>query len=72
MSELPHGLKLLDLGIGMSAALVAKQLVELGISAQRIEPPESDPFYEMLPAFFEENMVYTYYPFSTSPIICLR
>ena len=51
MSELPHGLKLLDLGIGMSAALVAKQLVELGISAQRIEPPESDPFYELLPAY---------------------
>jgi crotonobetainyl-CoA:carnitine CoA-transferase CaiB-like acyl-CoA transferase len=52
MSEgLLAGEKLLDFGTGMSAALVAKLLVEFGAQTTRIEPALGDPFYHLLPAY---------------------
>jgi crotonobetainyl-CoA:carnitine CoA-transferase CaiB-like acyl-CoA transferase len=46
-----QGLKVVDLGLGMAAALVAKYLVETGASVTRVEPPGGDPFYEHYPAY---------------------
>src|SRR5208282_6492663 len=46
-----QGLKVVDLGLGMAAALVAKYLVETGASVTRVEPPGGDPFYERYPAY---------------------
>ncbi|UZW57522.1 CoA transferase [Sphingobium sp. JS3065] len=44
-------LRVVDLGAGMSAALVAKQLGELGARVDRIKPPAGDPFYDVYPAY---------------------
>lgn len=44
-------LKVVDFGVGMAAALVAKQLVELGTQVMRIEPESGDPFYDHYPAY---------------------
>jgi crotonobetainyl-CoA:carnitine CoA-transferase CaiB-like acyl-CoA transferase len=41
----------LDLGVGLSAALVAKLMAELGASVTRIEPESGDPFYNVYPSY---------------------
>jgi len=46
-----EGLKVVDLGLGMAAALVAKYLVEAGANVTRVEPPGGDPFYQHYPAY---------------------
>jgi crotonobetainyl-CoA:carnitine CoA-transferase CaiB-like acyl-CoA transferase len=46
-----RGLKVVDLGAGMAAALVAKFLREDGADISRLEPPGGDPFYEVYPAY---------------------
>ena len=45
------GLKVIDLGVGMAPALVAKFLREGGADILRLEPPAGDPFYEVYPAY---------------------
>jgi crotonobetainyl-CoA:carnitine CoA-transferase CaiB-like acyl-CoA transferase len=50
MSELQE-LEVVDLGLGMAAALVAKYLVEAGARVTRVEPPRGDPFYDHYPAY---------------------
>jgi crotonobetainyl-CoA:carnitine CoA-transferase CaiB-like acyl-CoA transferase len=45
------GLKVIDLGLGMAPALVAKFLREGGAGITRVEPPAGDPFYEVYPAY---------------------
>ena len=44
-------LTVVDLGVGMAAALVAKYLAELGAQVIRVEPPDGDPFAEIYPAY---------------------
>ena len=46
-----HGLAVVDLGLGMAAALVAKFLREAGADITRVEPVQGDPFYEVYPAY---------------------
>ena len=46
-----RGLKVVDLGLGMAAALVAKFLREAGATITRAEPPSGDPFYGVYPAY---------------------
>jgi crotonobetainyl-CoA:carnitine CoA-transferase CaiB-like acyl-CoA transferase len=46
-----RGLKIVDLGLGLSAALIANHFVELGASVSRIEPAGGDPFYGVYPAY---------------------
>jgi crotonobetainyl-CoA:carnitine CoA-transferase CaiB-like acyl-CoA transferase len=46
-----RGLKVVDLGVGMAAALVAKFLREGGADITRLEPSEGDPFYAVYPAY---------------------
>jgi crotonobetainyl-CoA:carnitine CoA-transferase CaiB-like acyl-CoA transferase len=46
-----RGLKVVDLGLGMAAALVAKFLREGGASITRVEPAAGDPFYDVYPAY---------------------
>lgn len=41
----------LDLGVGLSAALVAKLMAELGATVLRIEPDSGDPFYDVYPSY---------------------
>ena len=54
---MPEALKLLrdirvvDLGVGMSTALVAKYLADAGADVVRIEPKGGDPFYNCYPAY---------------------
>ena len=45
------GLKIIDLGVGMAPALVAKFLREGGADITRLEPAAGDPFYEVYPAY---------------------
>jgi crotonobetainyl-CoA:carnitine CoA-transferase CaiB-like acyl-CoA transferase len=45
------GLNVVDLGVGMAAALTAKMLVDLGASVTRIAPEGGDPFAETIPAY---------------------
>ena len=45
------GLSVVDLGVGMAAALVAKFLCESGARIDRIEPAAADPFYDVYPAY---------------------
>lgn len=45
------GTKVLDLGVGMSAALISKFLADCGADVKRLEPPDGDPFYEVYPAY---------------------
>jgi crotonobetainyl-CoA:carnitine CoA-transferase CaiB-like acyl-CoA transferase len=40
-----RGLNVIDLGVGMAAALVTKFLREGGAEITRLEPPAGDPFY---------------------------
>ena len=51
VSEAARALKVVDFGLGMSAALVAKQLAEMGAAVNRIEPATGDPFHEVYPAY---------------------
>jgi crotonobetainyl-CoA:carnitine CoA-transferase CaiB-like acyl-CoA transferase len=44
-------LQVVDLGLGMSAALFAKLLVECGAEVTRLEPEAGDPFYQVYPAY---------------------
>jgi crotonobetainyl-CoA:carnitine CoA-transferase CaiB-like acyl-CoA transferase len=44
-------LKVVDLGLGMAAALVAKFLREAGADVTCVEPPAGDPFYGVYPAY---------------------
>ena len=44
-------LKVVDLGLGMAAALVAKYLLEAGAHVTRVEPAAGDPFYDHYPAY---------------------
>jgi len=46
-----HGLRIVDFGLGLSAALIAKQFAELGAQVVRIEPTGGDPFYDVYPAY---------------------
>jgi crotonobetainyl-CoA:carnitine CoA-transferase CaiB-like acyl-CoA transferase len=44
-------LTVIDLGVGMAAALVCKYLNELGARVIRVEPPGGDPFFSVYPAY---------------------
>jgi crotonobetainyl-CoA:carnitine CoA-transferase CaiB-like acyl-CoA transferase len=46
-----RGLNVIDLGVGMAAALVTKFLREGGAEITRLEPPAGDPFYGVYPAY---------------------
>ncbi len=46
-----HRLRVVDFGLGLSAALIAKQFAELGAQVSRIEPAGGDPFYDVYPAY---------------------
>jgi len=46
-----QGLEVADLGLGLTAALIAKQFAELGARVSRIEPAGGDPFYDVYPAY---------------------
>ena len=46
-----QGLKVIDFGLGLTAALIAKQFAELGARVSRIEPAGGDPFYDVYPAY---------------------
>jgi crotonobetainyl-CoA:carnitine CoA-transferase CaiB-like acyl-CoA transferase len=45
------GLRAVDLGTGMSAALATRLLADLGVETLRIEPLAGDPFYDIYPAY---------------------
>jgi crotonobetainyl-CoA:carnitine CoA-transferase CaiB-like acyl-CoA transferase len=45
------GLKVVDLGRGMGAAISAKLLAELGAQVRRFEPDSGDPFYNLYDAY---------------------
>lgn len=44
-------LKLVDLGVGMAAALAAQMFAHLDAAVVRLEPPAGDPFYAVYPAY---------------------
>ena len=46
-----QGLNVIDFGLGLTAALIAKQFTELGARVSRIEPAGGDPFYHVYPAY---------------------
>lgn len=50
-NQLLDGLKVVDAGVGMAAALIAKMLAELGAEVVRVEPDGGDPFAATLPAY---------------------
>jgi crotonobetainyl-CoA:carnitine CoA-transferase CaiB-like acyl-CoA transferase len=45
------GVRVLDMGIGMCAALAVKMLADHGAEVVRVEPPAGDPFYAVYPAY---------------------
>lgn len=49
--RLLEDLKVVDLGIGMAAALAAKLLADMGAAVTRIEPHGGDPFVSVYPAY---------------------
>lgn len=51
MADFAEGLKVLDLGSGMSSALACKYFLDAGAKVTRIEPANGDPFYKVLPAY---------------------
>lgn len=51
MSESGPALKVVDLGVGMAAALAAQMFAELGAAVRRLEPPGGDPFRDLYPAY---------------------
>ena len=44
-------LSVIDLGLGLSAALVTRMLADAGAQIRRIEPSAGDPFYELHPCY---------------------
>lgn len=44
-------LRVIDLGVGMVAALAADHFSKLGATVLRVEPPAGDPFYDIYPAY---------------------
>ncbi len=46
-----RSLHVVDLGLGMSCALIAKQLAELGMTVSRVEPEAGDPFQDTCAAY---------------------
>src|ERR1700677_1074983 len=44
-------LSVVDLGLGLSAALVTRRLADAGAEIRRIEPSAGDPFYELHPCY---------------------
>ena len=44
-------LRVVDFGLGLAAALVAKEFAELGAQVSRIEPASGDPFHAIYPAY---------------------
>ena len=44
-------LSVVDLGLGLSAALVTRMLADAGAEVRRIEPSAGDPFYELYPCY---------------------
>lgn len=46
-----ENLNVLDLGLGLPAALVSRMLADSGAQIQRIEPSAGDPFYDVYPAY---------------------
>jgi crotonobetainyl-CoA:carnitine CoA-transferase CaiB-like acyl-CoA transferase len=49
--ELLENLSVVDLGLGLPAALVTRMLADMGAQIQRIEPASGDPFYELHPCY---------------------
>jgi crotonobetainyl-CoA:carnitine CoA-transferase CaiB-like acyl-CoA transferase len=45
-----QGLKVVDFGLGLTAALIAKQFAELGARVSRIEPAGGDGLPSLAPA----------------------
>lgn len=45
------GLRVVDLGLGLAAALAARLLADAGAEIMRFEPPGGDPFGESYPAY---------------------
>lgn len=45
------GIKVVDFGVGMPAALAVKLLADAGAEVVRFEPPQGDPFYAIHPAY---------------------
>jgi crotonobetainyl-CoA:carnitine CoA-transferase CaiB-like acyl-CoA transferase len=46
-----RGLNVVDLGVGMAAALCTKFLREASAKITRVEPAQGDPFYDVYPAY---------------------
>jgi crotonobetainyl-CoA:carnitine CoA-transferase CaiB-like acyl-CoA transferase len=46
-----RGIRVLDLGLGLSAAIAVKILADAGAEVLRLEPSQGDPFYEVYPAY---------------------
>jgi crotonobetainyl-CoA:carnitine CoA-transferase CaiB-like acyl-CoA transferase len=44
-------ISVVDLGLGLSAALVTRMLADAGAQIRRIEPTAGDPFYELHPCY---------------------
>ena len=49
--NLVGALSVVDLGLGLPAALVMRMLADVGARIQRFEPAAGDPFYEFYPAY---------------------
>lgn len=49
--RLLDGIRVVDLGVGMAAALVAKFLADAGATVTRVPPPGGDPFASYFPAY---------------------
>jgi crotonobetainyl-CoA:carnitine CoA-transferase CaiB-like acyl-CoA transferase len=49
--KLLTGLKVVDFGVGMAAAIAAKLLADSGAEVLRVEPEGGDPFAAMIPAY---------------------
>lgn len=50
-NRLLEGIRVVDLGTGMAAAIAAKLLADMGAAVTRIEPEGGDPFTAMSPAY---------------------
>ncbi|MDB5430832.1 MAG: hypothetical protein JWP35_1948 [Caulobacter sp.] len=53
MDRLPaiSQLKVLDLGVGLGAALIGRHFADIGAAVQRLEPSNGDPFHDVYPAY---------------------
>jgi crotonobetainyl-CoA:carnitine CoA-transferase CaiB-like acyl-CoA transferase len=50
MTRAAESLRVVDFGLGFSAAVIAKQFADLGARVARIEPEGGDPFHDLYPA----------------------